>query len=183
MMVLNRNIHLRPTGPEATYCRADYLRGVVISLLLAGVFLGLVLLGSLVERPREVADVLLIFGSVLSLMSLASALILGVQGVLCSVTPIGFAVAPNFVPPKYRDSLRDLILGVWDPEHLGPLGDPTKSYDRYLPLFYELGRAGHGQEYVVEALEGIENRDGLAPGSDPARRLEVAARLRALFQK
>ena len=176
------SIHLRPTGPDYSYRRSDYWRGALVSLGFAVAFCGLALLLGGYLPDRVWTEVGLFVTAILALVAVGSAVILGVQGVIGSSEPAGFAIAPDFVPAPFRALLRSILIEHWDPLARRTTPGPHPEYDRYLPLAYDLGRSGSSPEAIAEQLARMESLDSLVPGSDAARRLDTGQRIQALFR-
>jgi ABC-type transport system involved in multi-copper enzyme maturation permease subunit len=168
---------IHPTGADSTYRRLDYLRGSLVSIVLAGVLLGLSLFASTLQSTGALAYVS--FGGVLlGLVSLATAIIFIVQAVVGSPEPVSFALPPNHVPVKYRDRIRAILVNEWNPQRVE--STETHSYDSYLAVVYGMASHNLEPEGIASDLQQIESSDGLVPGSTEAERLEAAEQLLAL---
>src|SRR5687768_7949514 len=98
-------ISLQPTGADRTYRRLDYLRGSLVSIVLAVVLFGVSLFVG-VRGSNEALSYIAVVGIFLGLMSLAAAIILAVQAVIGSLEPVSFALPEDHVPVKVRDRIR-----------------------------------------------------------------------------
>ena len=111
----------------------------------------------------------------LALMALAAALIFTVQAAMGSSEPVSFAVPPEFVPVKFRNGIREILLTHWNPEQRA--STELRAYERYVSANWVLASRNTPPEKIAATLESLEIQDGLRPGSHPAARLLTAQKL------
>ena len=177
--MLSRFFFLHPTGADNTYRRMDYLRGSAICVAVA---LGLGAIAA-VASNRESGPLPYVFFSatLLLALSVATALIFVSHAISGRAAPIAFAVAPGFVPVKFRGPIREILLHFWNPRH-SPSRD-TRAYEPYISLCYGLASGSVEPELIASALEEVEKSDSLEPGSDLTARLITARELLRLLHK
>lgn len=171
------SISLRPTGADNAYRRFDYLRGALISVLLAALLLG----GSVFADVRGWNGSLTYFsfaGVLLGLVALGATVIFTVQAIIGSPEPAGFALPPDYVPMKFRDGIRAILVNEWNPQ--GRESGDTRDYDSYLSIVYVMTSRNHDPEELSSLLYQLEASDDLVPGSDSESRLRAAEQLLAL---
>jgi hypothetical protein len=170
---------LQPTGPDNTYRRSDYLRGFAECFGFAFVLFAV---GALATTEESGLILYISFAAVLlGALSIGAALIFLAQAAIGSSAPLGFAVTPDFVPIRFRDPMRAILLTDWNPEQRPPTD--TRAYERYLSPLYELVSYYRQPEVVVSVLEWIEGVHSLKPGSDPTGRLAAAQHIVELIYK
>jgi hypothetical protein len=171
------SISLQPTGADSTYRRLDYLRGSVVSIVLAAVLLGFSLFAS--ARGSTGALTYISFGGVLlGLVSLATAIVFIVQAVVGSPEPVSFALPADHVPVKFRDRIRAILVGEWNPQRRE--STETRAYDSYLSVVYAMASHNPEPEEIALGLEQLESTNALLPGSTEGRRLKAAEQLLGL---
>ena len=117
-------------------------------------------------------------GVLLSLVSLATAIIFTVQAVIGSPEPVSFALPPDHVPVKLRDGIRTILVNEWNPRQRE--STETRAYDSYLSVAYAMASHNQEPEEIASGLEQLEASDGLVPGSTELRRLKAAEQLLGL---
>lgn len=172
-----RSIALRPTGADSTYRRRDYLRASLVSVLLAVVLLGVSLFAG-VRGSDNLLSYISFSGTLLGLVSLAAAIVFSIQAVIGSPEPVSFALPADYVPVKFRDTIRAILLSDWNP--LQRPSSEARAYDAYLSVAYLMASQNVEPENIALELEQLEATDKLAPGSDEAARLKTAEELLAV---
>jgi hypothetical protein len=175
-MPFPQSFSLRPTGADNTYRRLDYLRGSAVSILVAALMLLLSLVGF--GNPRKSDGPLMYVsfaGVLLGLVSLAAAIIFGVQAGIGSPEAVSFALPEDYVPLDLRDRLRAILVNVWNPQQRQPRDD--RAYDSYLSIAYVMGSRNLEPEEIASRLEELEATDGLLPGSNEVSRFRAAEQI------
>jgi hypothetical protein len=179
MPSFSQGISLRPTGADSTYRRLDYVRGSLASIVFAAILLSFSFLAG--ERSAGAPTYLFFGGMLLGLLGVAAAIIFLVQAAIGSAQPVGFALPPDFVPMKFRDGIRTILVKEWNP--LQNESSDVRAYDSYLSLGYMMASRNLEPENIASTLEQIEATDGLVPGSNPAARLNAAEQLLTLLNR
>ena len=169
-----QSISLQPTGADSTYRRLDYLRGSLVTIVLAAVLLGVSLFVS-VRGSTGALTYISFAGVLLGLVSLATGIIFSVQAVVGSPEPVSFALPPDHVPVKFRDRIRAILVNEWNPQRRE--STETRAYDSYLSVAYVMASHNLEPEEIALGLEKLESTDALVPGSTEARRLKAAEQL------
>jgi hypothetical protein len=176
----SQSISLRPTGGDGTYRRLDYLRGSLVSVLLAAVLLGLGLLVGV--RGSDGSLMYISFaGVLLGLVGLAAAIMFTIQAAIGSPEPASFALPPDYVPVKFRAKLRAILVSEWNPQQRE--SSDARAYDAYLSVAYGMASHNLDAEQIASEFEQIETTDALVPGSDNASRLKAAEQLLGLVRE
>jgi len=174
---MSRSFALHPTGPDNTYRRSDYLRGFATCF---GYTFVLCAIGALATIEESGPLLYISFAAVLlGALSTGAALIFLAHAVIGSSQPLSFAVAPEFVPARFRDALRAVLLTYWNPERR-PQSD-TSAYKRYVGPIYAIASDYKYPEVIAFVLDHFEVTDSLTPGSDPSARLDAAHHLLELI--
>ena len=176
-MPISRSFALRPSGPDSTYRRRDYLRGSAVCLGFAVLLFAISALAGIRDsRPAMYFS----FGAVLlAALSVGAALIFIAQAVIGSHEPVSFALPHNFVPERFRDPIRAILLKYWNPQRR-PAGEDY-AYESYVSLMYDVASRNYDAPSIASTLEELELNDSLKPGSDSATRLATAEQLLGLF--
>jgi hypothetical protein len=146
-------------------------------MLLATVLLAVGLMGlSTSEGPLTYLS---FAGMLLGMVALGAAVIFAFQAAIGSTEPVSFALPPDYVPVRFRDKLRAILIKEWNPQEKDP--NDLRAYDFYLGTIYQMADYNSSPEHIASELEQIEVRDALAPGSTVERRLETAEQLIVLL--
>ena len=117
-------------------------------------------------------------GVLLGAVALGAAVIFAFHAAIGSIEPASFALPPDYVPVRFRDKLRAILIKEWNPQEKDP--NDLRAYDSYLGTIYLLADYNSSPERIASELEQIEARDALLPGSTEKRRLETAEQLLVL---
>jgi len=137
-------------------------------LLVVGLFMG-------VGTSEGPLPYLSFAGVLLGMVALGAAVIFAFHAAIGSTEPVSFALPPDYVPVRFRDKLRTILVREWNPQEKDP--NDLRAYDSYLGTIYQMADYKSSPEHIASELEQIEAKNALVPGSTEERRLETAEQL------